>query len=63
MVAGLSDALAVIPMRVDWVRLEWLLVPDDAMDGSFPLEDLRVGRVEKVNLYRSGARSRVIGAS
>ena len=30
------------------MRLEWLLVPDDAMDGSFPLEDLMVGRVEEV---------------
>jgi hypothetical protein len=48
MVPGLSDALAVMPLRADWIRLEWLLVPDDALDGLSPLEALRAGRPEDV---------------
>jgi hypothetical protein len=48
MVPGLSEALAVMPMRADWMRLEWLLVADDALDGLSPLESLRVGCVEEV---------------
>jgi hypothetical protein len=48
MVPGLSDALAAMPMRADWMRLEWLLVPDDALDGSSPLEALRAGRIDDV---------------
>jgi hypothetical protein len=37
-----------MPMRADWMRLEWLLVADDALDGLSPLESLRVGCVEEV---------------
>jgi hypothetical protein len=48
MVLGLSEALAVMPMRADWMRLEWLLVADDALDGSSPLKALKAGRVEEV---------------
>lgn len=48
MVPGLSDALAAMPMRADWMRLEWLLVPDDALDGISPLEALRAGRIDEV---------------
>ena len=32
-VKGLSEVLAVMPIRHDWMRLEWLLVPDDALEG------------------------------
>jgi hypothetical protein len=48
MVPGLSEALAVMPMRADWMRLEWLLVPDDALDGVSPLEAPGAGRLEDV---------------
>ncbi|ANY84583.1 hypothetical protein BB934_41085 (plasmid) [Microvirga ossetica] len=48
MAPGLSEALAVMPIRADWMRLEWLLVADDALDGLSPLESLRVGCVEEV---------------
>jgi hypothetical protein len=48
MVPGLPDALAVMPIRADWMRLEWLLVSDDALGGLSPLEALRIGRFEDV---------------
>ncbi|WP_262032014.1 hypothetical protein [Microvirga sp. Mcv34] len=48
MLQGLSDALAVMPMRADWMRLEWLLVPDDALDGRSPLQALKAGRIDEV---------------
>jgi hypothetical protein len=48
MVPGLLEALAVMPMRADWMRLEWLLVPDDALDGLSPLAALRAGRFKDV---------------
>jgi hypothetical protein len=47
-VPGLSEALAAMPMRPEWMRLEWLLVPDDALDGISPLEALNAGRIEDV---------------
>ena len=47
-VTGLSEVLAVMPIRHDWMRLEWLLVPDDALEGISPLEALREGRLEDV---------------
>ncbi|WP_201838456.1 hypothetical protein [Microvirga zambiensis] len=47
-VTGLSKVLAVMPIRADWKRLEWLLVPDDALEGISPLEALRAGRLEDV---------------
>jgi hypothetical protein len=47
-VTGLSEVLAVMPIRADWMRLEWLLVPDEALDGLSPLEALRAGRLEDV---------------
>jgi hypothetical protein len=37
-----------MPIRHDWVRLEWLLVPDEALEGISPLEALRAGRLEDV---------------
>jgi hypothetical protein len=47
-VTGLSEVLTVMPIRHDWMRLEWLLVPDEALEGLSPLEALRVGRLEDV---------------
>lgn len=47
-VKGLSEVLAVMPIRHDWMRLEWLLVSDDALEGISPLEALRAGRLEDV---------------
>ncbi|WP_262270849.1 antitoxin Xre/MbcA/ParS-like domain-containing protein [Microvirga yunnanensis] len=47
-VTGLSEDLAVMSIRADWMRLEWLLVPDDALEGISPLEALRAGRLEHV---------------
>ncbi len=47
-VTGLSEVLAVMPIRADWMRFEWLLVPDEALDGLSPLEALRAGRLEDV---------------
>jgi hypothetical protein len=45
-VAGLSEVLAVMPIRADWMRLEWFLVPDDVLDEISLLEALRAGRIE-----------------
>jgi len=61
MVPGFSDVLAAIPMQADWMRLERLLVPDDALDGSSPLEALRAGRVEDVTdvAQSQGAKSQI----
>ena len=47
-VTGLSEVLAVMPIRHDWMRLEWLLVPDEALEGLCPLEALKAGRLEDV---------------
>ena len=47
-VKGLSEVLSVMPIRADWMRLEWLLVPDDALEGISPPEALRAGRLEDV---------------
>ncbi|WP_262299469.1 antitoxin Xre/MbcA/ParS-like domain-containing protein [Microvirga sesbaniae] len=56
-VAGLSEVLAVMPIRHDWMQLEWLLVPDEALEGLSPLEALRAGRLEDVlNIARDHER-------
>jgi hypothetical protein len=47
-VEGLAIILEAIPMRDDWMRLEWLLVPDDALEGLSPLEALKGGRIDDV---------------
>ena len=47
-VEGLAAILEAIPVRADWMRLEWLLVPDDALDGLAPLEALKAGRIDDV---------------
>ena len=47
-VEGLAVILEAIPMRANWMRLEWLLVPDDALEGLSPLEVLKEGRIDDV---------------
>ena len=47
-VEGLAAILEAMPMRHDWMRLEWLLVPDDALEGLSPLEFLKEGRIDDV---------------
>jgi hypothetical protein len=47
-VTGLSEVLAMMPIRHEWIRLEWLLIPDEALGGLSPLEALRAGRLEDV---------------
>jgi hypothetical protein len=47
-VDGLADILEAMPMRADWMRLEWLLVPDDALEGPSPLEALKEGHIDEV---------------
>ena len=47
-VEGLTAILEAMPMRHDWMRLEWLLVPDDALEGLSPLEVLKEGRIDDV---------------
>jgi hypothetical protein len=36
-VTGLPEVLAMMAIRHDWMRLEWLLVPDEALEGLSPL--------------------------
>jgi hypothetical protein len=48
MVEGLDGILKAMPIRADWMRLEWLLTPDDALDGVSPLEALKAGRLGDV---------------
>jgi hypothetical protein len=47
-VPGLEMTLCPMPIRSDWMRLEWLLTPDSALDDETPLEALRAGRREAV---------------
>ncbi|WP_246812507.1 hypothetical protein [Microvirga sp.] len=47
-VTGLPEVLAMMAIRHDWMRLEWLLVPDEALEGLSPLEALKAGRLEDV---------------
>ncbi|NBJ13679.1 Rv2175c family DNA-binding protein [Microvirga arsenatis] len=48
MVEGLDMVLKEMPVRADWMRLEWLLTPDEALDGLSPLEALKKGQLEDV---------------
>jgi hypothetical protein len=48
MVPGLEMALCSMLIRSDWMRLEWLLTPDEALDGFSPLAALRAGKVDEV---------------
>jgi len=47
-VEGLAAILEAKPLRSDWMRLEWLLISDKALDGCAPLEALKEGRLRAV---------------
>jgi len=47
-VENLSIVLKDDRTQSPWVRLEWFLVPDDALLGLSPLEALKQGQVEEV---------------
>jgi hypothetical protein len=47
-VEGLAAILEAMPLRSDWMRLEWLLVADDALDGLAPLDAVKEGRLRDV---------------
>jgi len=47
-VAGLDKALGVMPIQDPWMRLEWLLTEDDALEGRSPLAALKSGSVGDV---------------
>jgi hypothetical protein len=40
--------LSVMPIRSSWMRLEWFLTPDSALDGDTPWKALQTGRREAV---------------
>ncbi|WP_201859347.1 hypothetical protein [Microvirga soli] len=42
------NILSVMPIRSSWMRLEWFLTPDSALDGDSPWEALQAGRREAV---------------
>jgi len=48
MVPGLDAILREMPIRSNWMRLEWLLTADDALGGASPLDALRLGRKAEV---------------
>lgn len=54
LVPGLDSALAAMPARDPWMRLEWLLTADDELDGMSPLEALMAGRVGDVVTNAAG---------
>jgi hypothetical protein len=47
-VAGLDRVLGTMPIQDPWMRLEWLLTEDDALEGSSPLAALKSGTVDDV---------------
>jgi len=47
-IPGLMDALEAMPIKAPWMRLEWLLTPDDALGGLSPLDALKAGERDKV---------------
>jgi hypothetical protein len=47
-VAGLDRALGAMPIQDPWMRLEWLLTEDDALEGSSPLAALKSGALDEV---------------
>ena len=42
-VLNVREILAVMPIKAPWMRLEWFLTPDSALDGDTPLEALQGG--------------------
>jgi hypothetical protein len=47
-ILGLQEALSSMPIESPWMRLEWLLTPDDALSGRSPLDALKAGDRESV---------------
>ena len=47
-VLNVREILAVTPIKAPWMRLEWFLTPDSALDGDTPWEALQKGRREVV---------------
>jgi hypothetical protein len=47
-VPGLESALSSMPIRSDWMRLEWLLTPDPDLNGRSPLIALKADEIEQV---------------
>lgn len=45
---GIAEVLCEMPVRSPWMRLEWLLTPDDTLGGLSPLEALQEGRMAEV---------------
>lgn len=54
LVPGLDQALAAMPIRDPWMRLEWLLTADDELEGSSPLEALKAGLTDEVVANAAG---------
>ena len=44
----LREILAVMPIRSPWMRLEWLVRPDDALGRLSPIETIRHCREKEV---------------
>mgnify|MGYP000987965847 FL=1 len=53
-VPGLERALAAMPIEDPWMRLEWLVTEDDALDGASPLMALKAGRADDVIVSAAG---------
>ena len=47
-ILNVRKILSVMPIKASWMRLEWFLTPDSALDGDTPWEALRAGRREAV---------------
>jgi hypothetical protein len=47
-VPGLDKSLEAMPIRDPWMRLEWLLTEDDALEGMSPLAALKSGAIRQV---------------
>ncbi|WP_147707179.1 hypothetical protein [Microvirga massiliensis] len=47
-VAGLEMALSLMPIQSNWMRLEWLLTPDEVLDDLSPLAVLKMSRREDI---------------
>jgi hypothetical protein len=50
-ILDMRKILSVMPIKAPWMRLEWFLTPDSALDGDSPWEALRAGRREVVLDY------------
>ncbi len=48
LVLGLDDVLKSLPIKAEWMRLEWLLTASPELEGVKPLEALEKGRTREV---------------